>query len=57
MVPWREGHWVNVALRDRESDTENSIVFRNSKGIKAQWCLFKDGAGRAMLRRWKESFI
>lgn len=51
MVPWREGHWVNVALRDRESDTENSTVFRNSKGIKAQWCLFKDGAGHAMLRR------
>lgn len=26
MVPWSEGHWVNIAMRHRESDGERTAL-------------------------------
>lgn len=26
MVPWREGHWVHIAMRDRGSDRERTAL-------------------------------
>lgn len=26
MVPWREGLWVHIAMRDRESDRERTAL-------------------------------